>query len=239
MSSKAAGKLHLMPVWLGDEGGTEQMPPENLRAAEHLDLWFVENEKSARHFLRRLMPGVDLPHMELHRFDQDSTLADARTMLRAVINGRSAGVMSEAGMPGIADPGALLVRTAHELGIEVVPHIGPNSMMLALAASGANGQRFSFHGYLPRAANERKQAIRRIATDASRTGGAQLFMETPYRNEALVADLLEQCDERLLLTIAVDLTQPGGSVRTRSIRAWREMRPTLGKRPAVFVLSAA
>jgi len=233
------GKLHLLPVWLGEGGGIEQLPPENIAVASGIDLWFVENERSARQSLRRMLPAVDLPRMEMHRFDQDSTINEARGMLRPLLSGRDGGVMSEAGMPGIADPGALLVRAAHELGIEVVPHIGPNSMMLALAASGANGQRFSFHGYLPRAAHERKQAIRRIATEATRTGSAHLFMETPYRNDALLADLLEQCDERLLLTIAVDITQPGGSVRTCSIGAWRRDRPTLGKRPAVFVLSAS
>ncbi|MEZ4756446.1 MAG: SAM-dependent methyltransferase [Flavobacteriales bacterium] len=239
MSSKAAGKLHLMPVWLGEAGGIEQVPPGNVAVAEQLDLWFVENERTARQFLRRLMPAVELPRMELHRFDQDGTIADARGLVRLMQKGRSAGVMSEAGMPGIADPGALLVRAAHEAGIEVVPHIGPNSMMLALAASGANGQHFTFHGYLPRAAHERKQAIRRIAMDTVRTGAAQLFMETPYRNDVLIADLLEHCDERLLLTVAVDLTQPGGSVRTTTIANWRKQRPILGKRPAVFVLSAA
>jgi 16S rRNA (cytidine1402-2'-O)-methyltransferase len=239
MSSNTAGKLHLLPVWLGEAGGLEQVPPENLTVALTLDLWFVENERTARQFLRRLMPAVELPRMELHRFDQDSTMTDARGLVSLVQQGRSAGVMSEAGMPGIADPGALLVRAAHEAGIEVVPHIGPNSMMLALAASGANGQQFTFHGYLPRAVHERKQAIRRIASEAQRSHGAQLFMETPYRNDALLADLLEQCDERLLLTIAVDLTQPGGSVRTTTIAGWRRQKPTLGKRPAVFVLSAA
>jgi 16S rRNA (cytidine1402-2'-O)-methyltransferase len=238
MGSKATGKLHLLPVWLGEGGGIEQLPPENLAVAAGIDLWFVENERSARQLLRRMLPAVDLPGMELHRFDQDSTLNDARSLLRPLLSGRSGGVMSEAGMPGIADPGALLVRAAHELGIEVVPHIGPNSMMLALAASGANGQRFSFHGYLPRAAHERRQAIRRIATEASRTGGAHVFMETPYRNDTLLSDLLEQCDERLLMTIAVDITQPGGSVRTCSIGTWRRERPTIGKRPSVFVLSA-
>lgn len=239
MSSNKSGKLHLLPVWLGEAGGIEQVPPENLMLAAQLDLWFVEHERTARQFLRRMIPAVELPRMELHRFDQDSTIADARELMRLVQQGRSAGVMSEAGMPGIADPGALLVRAAHEMGIEVVPHIGPNAMMLALAASGANGQHFTFHGYLPRAENERKQAIRRITAEALRTRAAQLFMETPYRNDALLADLLEQSDERLLLTIAVDLTQPGGSVRTTSIAAWRRQRPVLGKRPAVFVLSAA
>lgn len=238
MSSNKAGKLHMLPVWLGEAGGIEQVPPENLAVALELDLWFVENERTARQFLRRLMPDIDLTRMELHRFDQDSSMADARALVRLVQQGRPAGVMSEAGMPGIADPGALLARAAHENGIEVIPHIGPNSMMLALAASGANGQHFTFHGYLPRTAPERKQAIRRIASDALRTNAAQLFMETPYRNAALLTDLLEQCDERLLLTIAVDLTQPGGRVRTTTIAGWRRQKPTIEKRPAVFVLSA-
>jgi 16S rRNA (cytidine1402-2'-O)-methyltransferase len=150
--------------------------------------------------------------------------------------GRDAAVISEAGMPGIADPGALLVRAAHRIGIRVVPLTGPSSMMLALAASGLNGQRFTFHGYLPRTPQERKQAIRKIEADALRSGGAELFMETPYRNDVLLGELLQTCASSTLLTIAVDVTQPGGSVETRSISNWSKATPILGKRPAVFIL---
>lgn len=225
-----------MPVWLGELGGTEQLPPENIAIAGRVDLWFAEHEKTARLMLRRMLPEIDLQRQEIHRFDKDGTTADAEALLRLMQGGRDAAVISEAGMPGIADPGALLVRAAHRIGIRVVPLTGPSSMMLALAASGLNGQRFTFHGYLPRTPQERKQAIRKIEADALRSGGAELFMETPYRNDVLLGELLQTCASSTLLTIAVDVTQPGGSVETRSISNWSKATPILGKRPAVFIL---
>ena len=230
------GVLYLMPVWLGELGGTEQLPPENIAIAGRVDLWFAEHEKTARLMLRRMLPEIDLQRQEIHRFDKDGTTADAEALLRLMQGGRDAAVISEAGMPGIADPGALLVRAAHRIGIRVVPLTGPSSMMLALAASGLNGQRFTFHGYLPRTPQERKQAIRKIEADALRSGGAELFMETPYRNDVLLGELLQTCASSTLLTIAVDVTQPGGSVETRSISSWSKATPILGKRPAVFIL---
>ncbi len=226
----------MMPVWLGELGGTEQLPPENIAIAGRVDLWFAEHEKTARLMLRRMLPEIDLQRQEIHRFDKDGTTAEAEALLRLMQGGRDAAVISEAGMPGIADPGALLVRAAHRIGIRVVPLTGPSSMMLALAASGLNGQRFSFHGYLPRTPQERKQAIRKIEADALRSGGAELFMETPYRNDVLLGELLQTCASSTLLTIAVDVTQPGGSVETRSISNWSKATPILGKRPAVFIL---
>ena len=225
-----------MPVWLGELGGTEQLPPENIAIAGRVDLWFAEHEKTARLMLRRMLPEIDLQRQEIHRFDKDGTTAEAEALLRLMQGGRDAAVISEAGMPGIADPGALLVRAAHRIGIRVVPLTGPSSMMLALAASGLNGQRFTFHGYLPRTPQERKQAIRKIEADALRSGGAELFMETPYRNDVLLGELLQTCASSTLLTIAVDVTQPGGSVETRSVSNWSKDTPILGKRPAVFIL---
>jgi 16S rRNA (cytidine1402-2'-O)-methyltransferase len=230
------GVLYLMPVWLGELGGAEQLPPENIAIAGRVDLWFAEHEKTARLMLRRMLPEIDLQRQEIHRFDKDGTTAEAEALLRLMQGGRDAAVISEAGMPGIADPGALLVRSAHRIGIRVVPLTGPSSMMLALAASGLNGQRFTFHGYLPRTPQERKQAIRKIEADALRSGGAELFMETPYRNDVLLGELLQTCASSTLLTIAVDVTQPGGSVETRSISNWSKATPILGKRPAVFIL---
>lgn len=235
--SNAEGTLYLMPVWLGDHGGPEELPAKNALVAAGIDLWFVEQERTARRMLRRMVPSIDLQSQEIHRFDKESTAQDAAELLKRMTGGRDAGVLSEAGMPGIADPGAVMVREAHRLGINVVPLAGPSSMMLALAASGANGQRFTFHGYLPRSTQERKHALRRIETDAIRYGSAELFMETPYRNDALLTEVLEVCDQRTMLTIAVDLMQPGGSVVTRTVGQWNRKRPLLGKRPAVFILA--
>ncbi len=236
--AERSGTLHLVPTWLGDAGGMEQLPAVNLDAIRRIDLWFCENERSARRALRRMDPDLDLTRLELHRFDKDSTRADAHALLREVIDGRDAAIISEAGMPGIADPGALLVAAAHESGIPLVPLIGPVSLMLTLAASGLNGQGFTFHGYLPVKSEERKRAIKRIESDAIRYGTAQLIIETPYRNDALLNDLCMACAPSTLLSIGIDLTQPGGWVRTMSIRRWKSERPPLGKRPAVFIIGA-
>jgi len=230
------GTLYLMPVWLGDHGGTELLPPENIAIAGRTTLWFAEHEKTARHMLKRMVPGIDLRALGIHRLDKDSDDTDIGAMIEAVRAGRDAAIVSEAGMPGIADPGAKLVRAAHRAGITVVPLTGPSSPFLALAASGLDGQRFTFHGYLPRAPHERRTAIKRLEGDARRGGGAQLFIETPYRNDALLDDLLRTCAPDTLLTIAVDLTQPEGWARTRPVSHWARERTALGKRPAVFIL---
>lgn len=230
------GTLHLLPVWLGDSGGVEQLPLETIAIAERVTLYFAEHEKTARHMLRRMVPGIDLSKLEIHRLDKDSTPRDAEGMIALMRGGRHAAIVSEAGMPGIADPGALLVGAAHRAGVTVLPLIGPSSLFLALAASGLNGQAFTFLGYLPVKPLERKAAIKKLESDALRSGAAQLFIETPYRNDSLFGDLLATCAGSTLLTIAIDLTQPGGQVITRTIAAWKKAPMDLGKRPAVFIL---
>ncbi len=235
-SAERSGTLYLMPVWLGDHGGVEQLPPENIALAQRIDLYFCENEKTARRMLRRMVPTIDLPSMEMHRLDKDTTLTEVMEMIDLLKNGRDAGIISEAGMPGIADPGARLVQAAQSSDVNVVPLIGPTSPLLALAASGLNGQSFTFHGYVPVKTNERKQAIKWIEQDAVRTGAAQLFIETPYRNDALLADLLKECAPTTVLTIAIDITQPGGGVRSKEIGHWRKEKVELGKRPVVFII---
>ncbi|MBK8500326.1 MAG: SAM-dependent methyltransferase [Flavobacteriales bacterium] len=235
-SVDAYGTLYLMPVWLGDAGGIEQLPPENITLVKRIDLYFCEHEKTARHMLRRMVPGIDLSKLELHRLDKESSDAEVKDMFDLLKSGRDAAIISEAGMPGIADPGARLVQAAHARSVSVVPLIGPSSLLLALAASGLNGQQFTFHGYLPVKPPERKQAIKRLEQEAIRTGAAQLFIETPYRNDALLADLLKECAPGTVLTIAIDVTQPGGGVRSCDIDRWRKEMPELGKRPAVFII---
>lgn len=231
-----SGTLYLMPIWLGEHGGPEQLPAENVAVARRITVWFTEHEKTARQMLRRMMPEVDLGAQRMMRLDKDSTAAEVDAMVRVLAAGEDGAILSEAGMPGIADPGALLVAAAHRTGIPVVPLVGPSSLMLALAASGLNGQHFTFHGYLPRTPQERKATLRKLEAEAERTQAAQLFIETPYRNDALVEDLLRSCSPDTLLTIAVDLTQPGGHVRTCSVREWQKAPWLPGKRPAVFIL---
>lgn len=231
----AEGTVWLVPVWLGDAGGVEQLPPENLAVVERVPLVFAEDERTARRMLRRMSPTLDLPAREVHRLDKDTDAATIETYARMTA-GREALLLSEAGMPAIADPGARLVAAAHRLGLRVVPLVGPSSLLLALAASGLNGQRFSFHGYLPVKPEQRRQAIRRLESEAQRTGATQLFIETPYRNDALLHDLLQACQEGTRLCLAVNITQPDAFIRTRTVGEWRSAVPVLGKRPAVFVL---
>ena len=235
-SADQYGTLYLLPVWLGDHGGNEQLPAQNIALVQRITLYFAEHEKTARHMLRRMVPSLDLGSLELHRLDKDTSASEARDLLHLMANGRDAAIVSEAGMPGIADPGARLVYAAHNAGIAVVPLIGPSSLFLALAASGLNGQQFTFHGYLPVKQPERRAAIKRIEGDLLRSGAAQLFIETPYRNDAMLKDLLDTCSSSTLLTVAIDLTQPGGSAVTHPIAHWRKKLPELGKRPAVFIL---
>ena len=231
------GTLYLMPVWLGEHGGPEHLTPISLAIAERTTYWFCENERSARRALRRMSPTIALDALTMHRLDERTTPAEIDAMIGVLREGHDAAITSEAGMPAIADPGALLVQAAHRAGVTVAPLSGPSSIMLALAASGLDGQRFSFHGYLPVKPHERKAVIKRLELDAARSG-AQLFIETPYRNDALLADLLAICAPGTLLCIAIDLTQPGGSVITRSVAQWRNAVPTLGKRPAIFILGS-
>lgn len=230
------GALYLMPVWLGEHGGIEQLPPENIALASRIKLYFCEHEKTARQMLRRMVPDIDMHTLEMHGLDKDTTPAEARELLKELSNEKDGAIISEAGMPGIADPGALLVQMAHTNGISVVPLIGPSSLVLALAASGLNGQHFTFVGYLPRSSAERKHMTKRLEAEVDLTGAAQLIIETPYRNDALLSDLLQSCRPETLLCIAVDITQPGGSVITRPVKQWRLHKDPIGKRPAVFIL---
>ena len=232
---KPEGTLYLLPVWLGEAGGPEQLPAANTAVAEQLVLFFCEDERTARRMLRRMSAAIDLNAIELRLLDKDTTPAELGQYAKMLAT-RDAAVLSEAGMPCIADPGARLVAEAHRTGARVVPLAGPSSLLLALAASGLNGQRFSFQGYLPRDPGQRRSHLKHLEQQAQRTGAAQLFIETPYRNEALLADLLASCADQTRLCLAIDLGQPGGSVHTRTLAHWRKAVPLLGKRPCVFIL---
>ncbi|MFZ1686501.1 MAG: SAM-dependent methyltransferase [Flavobacteriales bacterium] len=233
-----SGILYLLPVWLGDHGGVGDMPVVNMDVVRRVTLYFAEHEKTARHMLRRLVPDIDLPSLEIQRLDKDSDAATVSEYVRMIRAGRDAAIVSEAGMPGIADPGAELVRAAHRSGVRVVPLVGPSSVLLALAASGLNGQRFTFHGYLPREQPERQKSLRALENEVQRTGAAQLFIETPYRNEAVLSDLLRTCSGATLLCIACDITQPGEFIRTLQVAEWKKQVPALKDRPTVFILGS-
>jgi len=222
--------LYAIPTPLGG-APQDALPAPALATIRGLRDFAVENAKSARAFLGALgMPVRDLNLLEIE--SQPDLLAPLRA-------GRALGLLSEAGCPAIADPGAQLVEAAHREGFRVVPLIGPSSITLALMASGLEGQRFAFCGYLPRDAAERSQRIKQLEQRSRRERETEIFIETPYRNDALFGALLEVCGPQTKLCVAADLTLPTESVRTKAVTEWRRVKGAIGKRPAVFLLLAA
>lgn len=224
-----AGVLYAIPTSLGG-AGTDALPAPALATARGLRRFVVENAKSARAFLKDI--GSDPKSVRIEELTENSRLPD---LLRPLHEGESVGLLSEAGAPAIADPGATLVAAAQEAGIRVVPLIGPSSIVLALMASGLDGQRFAFCGYLPREAEPRRKKIRELEARSRRERETQIFIETPYRNDALMAALLESLSEQTLLCVATDLTLVSESVRTLSVGRWRTSASPIGKRPTVFL----
>jgi 16S rRNA (cytidine1402-2'-O)-methyltransferase len=249
-----AGRLYLVPTPL-DFGCEPAMPlPDVLPAgtiaqAARLTHWVCENAKSARAFLKRVgevqplaaplqQQGiVQLPREVHKKGDHQPASFDARPLLQAAVAGEDMGLLSEAGMPAVADPGASVVRAAHELGLEVIPLVGPVSLLLTLAASGLNGQNFAFVGYLPQDAGQRTQRLRELEALALRTGQTQLFIETPYRNAAMWQALLQGLKPTTRLAVASALTLPAARCRCTSVAAWKKEGPPVGNDlPAVFAI---
>ena len=209
----------------------DALPAGALGIVRSLRDFAVENAKSARAFLKQA--GVDPKEVNIRELE-----AGAAAPLEALREGRPLGLLSEAGYAAVADPGAVLVEAAHAAGFRVVPLVGPSSIILGLAASGLEGQRFAFCGYLPREGAQRSRRIRELEARSRRERETEIFIETPYRNDALLAALVQSCRDDTRLCIAADLTAPSETVTTRSIAQWRRGRITLGKRPAVFLLLA-
>lgn len=234
-----AGSLHIVPVTLGGEDVAAVLPQGTRTLLASLDYFIVENEKSARHFLKLLPHPRAIRELTLELFDKNGSAERATVLLNPLLSGRSAAVLSEAGCPAVADPGARLVEAAHRANIRVVPHVGPSALLLALMASGFNGQRFAFHGYLPVQADGCKQEIAKLERESRERDMTQLFIETPYRNDALFATLLDCCHPATRLCVAADLTLPTEYVRSAKISDWRQQRTVvIGRRPAVFLLYA-
>ncbi len=230
------GILYLLPTALGPADSATLHPPEALAIARRLAHFVVENAKSARAELKRIEhpgPLQSLTVAELPPRLDDTILDD---LLTPLYHGHDIGVLSEAGAPAVADPGAQLVRRAHERGARVVPVVGPSSLLLSLMASGLNGQSFAFHGYLPVKEGERTQALRQLEQESRRLQRTQLFIETPYRNAAMFATLLATLAPDTLLCVSRELTSPCEWIRTRRIADWkREAAPDLDRRPTVFL----
>ena len=233
-----AGTLLLIPTTLGDSALAAVIPQDVQQRVRTLDYFVAENPKTARAYLKRI--GTSKPLQELHiatlnEHTPDAAIAELAAPLRA---GHDLGVMSEAGCPGIADPGAKLVLYAQRHGARVVPLVGPSSILLALMASGLNGQQFVFHGYLPVADAERERSLRELEKQSRRLRQTQIFIETPYRNQKLLLSILGACAGTTLLCVAAEITLAGEDIRTMSIAEWKKNPPQLDRRPALFLLLA-
>lgn len=233
------GTLYLIPVPLGPVSPQENLHPNILATIRPLTYFVVEQAKSARAFLKAA--GTDLPLQELQLEElNEHTKSDALDRLLAPLRaGHDIGLLSEAGCPAVADPGANLVALAQQENIRVVPLVGPSSLLLALMASGLNGQRFAFLGYLPAKEVDRNKALRELEADSRKHKQTQLFIETPYRNRAMFDAIVQACLPTTRLCVATDLTLPGESIQTRTIAQWKkQMPPEIERRPTVFLLLA-
>ena len=232
------GRLHLIPTPLGDPDPNNALPAPVLALLAEIRLYFVEELRTARRFLSAAGWKGRVEELELLELNEHTSREQIEAYA-ARLGEQDAALISEAGLPAVADPGALLVELAHVRGIEVVPHIGPSSLMLALMASGLNGQCFAFTGYLPVKTPARRDAIVTLERTSARLHQSQIIIETPYRNDALLADLLEICKPATRLCIATDITCPTEFIRTKTVAAWRqEVKQgfAIGKRPCVFIL---
>lgn len=237
MSVPRRGYLYVIPNTLGAAAPVSVLPQRTLAVARSLTHFVAETPKLARQFLKAVDTAHPLPSIAIEELSEHTPPARVSALLAPALAGHDLGLVSDAGCPGIADPGALLVAAAHRAGVFVVPLPGPSAIVLALMASGLDGQHFAFHGYLPAKPDARMVAIRSLDDAVARTGATQLFIETPYRNEAMLTALLSGCRAQTRLCIAVDLTLDGETVLSHRIDAWRTLaRPAIAKRPAVFLL---
>lgn len=228
----------MIPTTLGEKEPLEVLPISIKRAIENIDYYIVENEKSARHFIKKISPRKPQPHLRLQLLNKYTEAAAIPTFLKPCLDGHDMGVISEAGCPGVADPGAEVVRIAHEKGIQVIPMVGPSSILLALMASGMNGQSFAFNGYLPIDSNERRRRIKHLEKISKTMNQSQIFMETPYRNDKLMAELLKTLSLNTRLCVACDISLSTEYIVTKTVGQWKKTPLALHKRPVIFIVQA-
>jgi len=231
------GVLYLIPTILGDTAETADVIPAKInRIINTIDEYIVENEKSARHYLKKMGIQKPLQEITLHLLNQHTPVQEISGYLNSISEGKNIGIISEAGCPGIADPGADVVKMAHEKNIQVVPLVGPSSIFLALMASGFNGQNFAFNGYLPKERPDRIKKIKELERLAQQKDQTQLFIETPYRNTHMLEDILTSCEGSTKLCIACDITLSTEYIKTKTIAAWKKQVPDINKRPTIFLI---
>jgi 16S rRNA (cytidine1402-2'-O)-methyltransferase len=230
--------LYLIPTTLGETAVEKVLPAEIISVVKSLRFFVVENTRTARRHLKKMIPEIVIDDLDFKELNEHTQSAELEILLSPLNQGFDVGILSEAGCPGVADPGADLVMLAHEKGFRVIPLVGPSSILLSLMASGLNGQNFAFIGYIPVKPAERTAAIRDIERASLRDKQTQIFIEAPYRNAKLLEDLLSVCNNQTKLCIAVDITLESEFVVTKTISQWKRSVPDINKRPAIFLLQS-
>jgi 16S rRNA (cytidine1402-2'-O)-methyltransferase len=241
MKSNSLGKLYLIPITLSNPGETTVVPEDVLphtikRTIDFVDYYIVENEKTARKFIKSIHPEKKQPDLKISVLNKHTEIAEHNDFIQPLLRGENIGLMSESGCPGVADPGAVIVKLAHEKGIQVVPLVGPSSILLAIMASGMNGQSFAFNGYLPIDKNDKKQALKSFERLSQEKNQSQLFIETPYRNNKLMEDLLQILQANTYLCVACDITLPTEYIKTKTVNQWKKEKADLHNRPCIFII---
>ncbi|WP_281337134.1 SAM-dependent methyltransferase [Flavobacterium eburneipallidum] len=231
------GKLYLIPTTLGEEGDPNDVLPQTIkRSIDFIDDFIVENEKTARKFIKSIQPTKVQASLRLSSLNKHTEVSEHSKMLQACLEGKNVGLMSEAGCPGVADPGAVIVKLAHEKGIQVVPLVGPSSILLAIMASGMNGQSFAFNGYLPIDKSEKKSALKNLEKLSQDKNQSQLFIETPYRNNKMLEDIIQALNPSTYICVATDITMPTEFIKTMRASEWKKIKVDLHNRPTIFII---
>jgi 16S rRNA (cytidine1402-2'-O)-methyltransferase len=233
---KPLGKLYLIPTTMGDCDPTDVLPQTIKRCVEFIDDYIVENEKTARKCIKSTNPEKVQAILRLSSLNKHTEVSEYNKMIQPCLEGKNIGLMSEAGCPAIADPGAAIVKLAHEKGIQVVPLVGPSSILLAMMASGMNGQGFTFNGYLPIEKSEKKTVLKNLEQLSHTKNQSQIFIETPYRNNKLLEDIIQSLQPNTHLCVAADITLPTEYIKTLRIQDWKKNTIDLHNRPTIFII---
>jgi 16S rRNA (cytidine1402-2'-O)-methyltransferase len=230
------GKLYLIPTTLGENNPDDVLPQTVKRVIDFINTYIVENEKTSRKFIKGIHPEKVQADLKISLLNKRTEVTEHKAMLLPCLNGENVGLMSEAGCPGVADPGAVIVKLAHENGIQVVPLVGPSSILLAMMASGMNGQSFAFNGYLPIDKGDKKSALKSFENLSNAKNQSQIFIETPYRNNKLMEDLVQILQPNTHLCVAADITLPTEYIKTLRIADWKKTKVDLHNRPTIFII---
>jgi len=234
----AKGVLYLIPSPLGEYEPGKVIPAPTLDLIHHISTYVVEEARTVRRYLSAAGLKGHIQELKMVELNEHTTPQEIEAMLSLFDDGNDVGLISEAGLPAVADPGAALVALCHRHGIKVVPQVGPSSLMLSLMASGLNGQRFAFCGYLPAKTDERRTALKALEKRSAASCESEIIIETPYRNDAFLADILQYCQPQTKLCIAADVTTEDEFILTRTVAEWKKHTPTIGKKPCVFIILA-